>query len=203
MTIISAGATNIVATYTTPEGTALTGTATLTVQQAQQPGSSQTDTGTSDTGSNGDCPTGQVSGALSFTAVSQAGTARPADTAEWTDMVTASLTSDAPPQPAVSSPSYITDWTWSISNVTLSYPAQAQPGSNGAGGFSFGYPVDPPGQMENGVYAATTMTPVSMATQSGSTAKASFRAEVPIVPPFFADIAALPAFVYAKRAGAP
>jgi hypothetical protein len=180
----SAGTTNIVATYTTPEGTTLTGTATLTVQAQQQPGNSQTG-GNNSPGNNsppggnnpsgGNNPTGQVSGALSFTAVSQAGTVRPADTAEWTDMVTASLTSDAPPQPTASSPNYITGWTWSISNVTLSYPTQAQPGSNGAGGFSFGYAVDPPGQMENGVYVATTMTPVSMATQSSSTANASFR----------------------------
>jgi hypothetical protein len=180
----SAGTTNIVVTYVTPEGTTLTGTATLTVQAQQQPGNSQTG-GNNSPGNNsppggnnpsgGNNPTGQVSGALSFTAVSQAGTVRPADTAEWTDMVTASLTSDAPPQPTASSPNYITGWTWSISNVTLSYPTQAQPGSNGAGGFSFGYPVDPPGQMENGVYVATTMTPVSMATQSSSTANASFR----------------------------
>jgi hypothetical protein len=90
-------------------------------------------------------------------------------------MVTARLTSDAPPAPTASSPNYVTGWTWSISNVTLNYPAQAQPGPNGTGGFSFGYPVDPPGQMENGVYLATTMTPVSMTTQSGSTANTSFR----------------------------
>jgi hypothetical protein len=177
---VAAGTTNITASYAPLSGSALAGTATLTVQQAQQSGGSQTGTGTSGTGtsgtgSNGGGPTGQVSGALSFTAVSQAGASRPAGTAEWTDMVTARLTSDAPPAPTASSPNYVTGWTWSISNVTLNYPAQAQPGSNGTGGFSFGYPVDPPGQMENGVYLATTLTPVSMTTQSGSTANTSFR----------------------------
>jgi hypothetical protein len=177
---VAAGTTNITASYAPLSGSALAGTATLTVQQAQQSGGSQTGTGTSGTGtsgtgSNGGGPTGQVSGALSLTAVSQAGASRPAGTAEWTDMVTARLTSDAPPAPAASSPNYIIGWTWSISNVTLNYPAQAQPGPNGTGGFSFGYPVDPPGQMENGVYVATTMTPVSMATQSSSTANTSFR----------------------------
>jgi hypothetical protein len=179
---VSAGTTNIVATYTPPDVNTLTVTATLAVLAQQQSGSSQTGTGTSGTGtsgtgSNNGGPTGQVSGALSFTAVSQAGASRPAGTAEWTDMVTARLTSDAPPAPTASSPNYITGWTWNISNVTLNYPTQAQPGPNGTGGFSFGYPVDPPGQMENGVYVATTMTPVSMATQSSSTANASFREE--------------------------
>jgi len=178
---VAQGSTNITASYTTPDGEVLNGTATLTVQAQQQPGGSQTGTSNNPPGGNnppdGNNPTGQVSGALNFTAVGQAGTSMPAGTAEWTDMVTARLTSDAPPAPTASSPNYITGWTWNISNVTLNYPTQAQPGPNGTGGFSFGYPVDPPGQMENGLYVATTMTPVSMATQSSSTASASFREE--------------------------
>jgi hypothetical protein len=152
-TIATIGAATGGATGVAPGtgGNVLTGTATLTVQQAQQPGGSKSP--------GGNKPAGQVSGILSFAALSQTGASRPAGTAEWTDMVTARLTSDAPPQPTTSSPNYITGWTWSISNATLDYPSQNPD-------FTFGYPIDP---------VAGAETPLSMATQNSSTAKASFR----------------------------
>jgi hypothetical protein len=115
---VSAGSTNISASYMPPDGSAMTGTANLKVQAQQQ------------------LPGGQVSGVLRFTAVGQAGSSRPAGTAKWTDTVTAKLTSDAPPQPTATGRDYITGWTWSISNVILNYPTKNP-------NFTFGYPVDP------------------------------------------------------------
>ena len=193
---IAPGSTTITATYTSSGGSQLSGTANLMVQVQQQPQNPGNNGGGSGSGNNGGGgnnggnnppgggSSGGVSGSLTFQAQSQAGTinvttgqvgaviTRTPNTAEWTDQVVATLTSDSPPQPTASGQDYITGWTWSISDVSLAYPTKVPPGPQG---FSFGYPVDPPGQTDNGVYVATSTTPASMTTQSSSTANTKFQ----------------------------
>jgi hypothetical protein len=147
-----------VASYTPPSGSALTGTASLTVTAPQPP------------------PSNGYTATLSFAAINQSeiktmmgveigGTLqRKANTAMWTDTVTATLAADQQPQvpsSAIPAGGEVQSVTWSISDVNLTYPAQNPD-------YTFGNPVEP-----------TTTTPASMtvgndSSGSGHQATASF-----------------------------
>lgn len=159
---VGAGSTSITATYTDSNGNTLTGNASLTVQQSQKP------PGTS----------GSYTGTLSMTAVNQATwsstpmvtqdsqpakkVTRPANTAKWTDQVTATLSATQEPDVSAYVPpnGVVTNVTWSIQSASISYPLKNPE-------FAVGNPVDP----AVGATTSQDMTP------SGQTATTQFLEE--------------------------
>jgi hypothetical protein len=152
------GSTNIEAGYAPPGGSALTGTASLAVQGQQRQ------------------PANGYAGSLAFEAVNMDGLKtllgqaiggtlhRKANTAMWTDTVTATLTVPAPPEPEAMVQSDEAGTTrnfqvtgWQVTMAALTYP-EMNPN------FSFGNPVEP-------VSTAST----GMAPGSSGTATASFQ----------------------------
>ena len=154
----AAGNANITAIYTPPGGSPLNATAALTVTASQTPSSS-----------------GGYTAALSFAAVNQpeiktmmgqeiGGTLqRAANTAMWTDTVTATLAADQQPDVSSYVPSggVVQSVVWSISDITLTYPAQNPD-------YTFGNPVEPTAT------TSTSMTAGDDSSGSGHQATASF-----------------------------